>query len=451
MSCSRTNDFRYVQALTGHTGCVNALAISRNIGRYLATGSDDKRIILHDLFSANFNHQPAVLHGHENNVFSIKFGKQDNHVYSCGLDGFSFVYDLNKSNRPFYRGGNASEQAYKIDVKKDNDNLFAVASTQSLELFDLRIRAPYNELACRQQLSTVNYHPIEQKILIASMKGKLDLLDERKLDRPYLKYNTALRYYPSFFQQRASDAVTLFEEFSFSGNETIRLELPISNATFNYNGELILASPLFFFPTLYRTSDADPQVVFYARELRHVWTMKNFNFGGPYDKMILAGSDKKLGFFWHLPDTFCTGFEHAKQRQDRKQHAFTRQGRCVNQPAANVTLARDVLLAQPFNEAVSDTVDFFSNSSYAGIQFRDAKRSFEVAQTYGKLLNAKGMINSVVMHSKMPLIFTAGVENIVHVYSNLELGHITKSYNRNSETLNIFEQLLQQNNLNDLF
>ncbi|ELA47640.1 hypothetical protein VCUG_00841 [Vavraia culicis subsp. floridensis] len=451
MSCSRTNDFKYVQALTGHTGCVNALALSRNIGRYLATGSDDKRIILHDLFSKNFDRQPVVLHGHENNVFSIKFGKQDSHVYSCGLDGFSFVYDLNKSNRPFYRGGNASEQAYKIDVKKDDDNLFAVASTQSLELFDLRMRAPYNELACRQQLSTVNYHPIEQKILVASMKGKLDLLDERKLDRPYLKYNTALRYYPSFFQQRASDAVTLFEEFGFSGSETIRFELPMSNATFNYNGELILASPLFFFPTLYRTSDADPQVIFYARELRHIWTMKNFNFGGPYDKMVLAGSDKKLGFFWHLPDTFYTGLEQRKSTEQRNRSIFTQQGRFTSQPTTNLNLERDVFLAQPFNEAISDTVDFFSNSSYAGIQFKDAKKPFDVIQTYGKLLNARGMINSVVMHRRMPLIFTAGVENIVHVYSNLELGHVTKSYNQNSETLNIFEQLLQQNNLNDLF
>lgn len=451
MANSIANDFKYVQALTGHSGCINALAISRNVGRFLATGSDDKQIILHDLFSKNFDYQPISLNGHENNVFSLKFGKRDNYLYSCGLDGFSFVYDLNKSNHPFFEGGNASEQAYKIDVKKDDDNLFAVASTHALELFDLRVRGPFSELTLRQHLSTVNFHPTQQKILIASMKGKLDLLDERRPERPLLTYNTALTNYPSFFFQRNFGTTGMMERFRISETANIHFELPISNASFNYNGELILAAPLFFFPALYKTSNIHPEAIFYAKELRHVWTMKNFNFGGPDDKMILAGSDKKLGFFWHLPEMYHTKFMHNRSSEYSKNALISKQKKYSNPLTYNRHREQDRILSRPFYEKINDSVDYFSNSSYARIHFKGAENPFSVCQTHGKLYNAKGMINSIVMHKKMPLIFTAGVENVVHVYSNLELGHKSKQYDQNSETLNIFEHLLTQNTLEDIF
>ncbi len=106
------SEFRYKESLGGHKSCVNALAISRGQGRYLASGGDDKEIHIRDLFVDLRDDAQAVpiaiLQGHNSNIFSIDWFRDNKYLFSTGNDSQVLYYDVEHSQMPI-RGAVPSE------------------------------------------------------------------------------------------------------------------------------------------------------------------------------------------------------------------------------------------------------------------------------------------------------------------------------------------------------
>ncbi|KAF1814974.1 WD40 repeat-like protein [Eremomyces bilateralis CBS 781.70] len=73
---SWVDDLDIVNELNGHSGCINALSWSKS-GRLLASGSDDTYVNIHTYLphasDSQFSYTTAILTGHEQNIFSVKF------------------------------------------------------------------------------------------------------------------------------------------------------------------------------------------------------------------------------------------------------------------------------------------------------------------------------------------------------------------------------------------
>ncbi|XP_033106360.1 DDB1- and CUL4-associated factor 5-like [Anneissia japonica] len=101
--------------LMGHFGCINAIEFSNKGGNFLASGGDDRRIVLWNMQdaisnvgSAHFSNHPessrnklqkklktVTLRGeHHSNIFSLAFDSQNKNIFSGGNDAQVLVHDM---------------------------------------------------------------------------------------------------------------------------------------------------------------------------------------------------------------------------------------------------------------------------------------------------------------------------------------------------------------------
>ena len=91
----RNEGFHYSTVLRANTSCVNALAISRGEGRYLASGGDDLCIRLWDLSQDLTSVKPcATLLGPRGNIFDLSWSSDNRYLLVSGVDGRVYKYDL---------------------------------------------------------------------------------------------------------------------------------------------------------------------------------------------------------------------------------------------------------------------------------------------------------------------------------------------------------------------
>jgi len=101
--------FPYLHEVKGHSSCVNALAFSRGSGQWMASGGDDLRILIRDLFDFDAE-RPGVetstyrtrarLLGHYSNVFSLSWSAGNKFLFSGANDCLFFAYDLHYGDTP---------------------------------------------------------------------------------------------------------------------------------------------------------------------------------------------------------------------------------------------------------------------------------------------------------------------------------------------------------------
>ena len=81
----------------GHYGCVNAVEFSRRGGDFLASGGDDRRILLWrvDEALARIDVKPRVMVAeHHSNIFCLAFDNGDKTILSGGNDEQVIVHDV---------------------------------------------------------------------------------------------------------------------------------------------------------------------------------------------------------------------------------------------------------------------------------------------------------------------------------------------------------------------
>ncbi len=108
--------FTATAVMKGHFGCVNALSISHGSGQWIATGSDDARVLIWNAFDpvsdTGLCSKPvAVYRGHIRNIFCTAFTCDDRKILSCGIDETIRMYDLETGGSGVSRVGNSAVRA----------------------------------------------------------------------------------------------------------------------------------------------------------------------------------------------------------------------------------------------------------------------------------------------------------------------------------------------------
>ncbi|KAG1701319.1 DDB1- and CUL4-associated factor 5 [Nymphon striatum] len=274
----------YQKDLFAHYGCVNAVEFSPN-GDFLASGGDDRRLLLWKIQSAlDSNPSPVVMKGeHGSNIFCIAFDNSQSKIFSAGNDENIILHDLTLgTTKDIFLHTHA---VYSISVDPMNDNVFASAGDNgSVLIWDIRV-PPSEDPFClakhKAAFYSVMYNPVEPRLIAtANNKQGVALWDIRKPRKCCL-----LKYGGPHSNQSAM---------------SIR---------FNSNGTKILALRRRLPPILYDIHSSQATHEFDSPGYYNSCTMKSCCFAGYNDEYVLSGSDDFKLYVWKVPTETCTGIE----------------------------------------------------------------------------------------------------------------------------------------------
>lgn len=220
----------------GHTGCVNALTWSQS-GDYLASGSDDTRVILWQMGSSdispsandfkspesaphlNMAQAEVIETGHRANIFSVKWApnSSDRRLFTCAGDSEMRVFDLTRassftnerlSSRKEYRlwhdGQGActhvlrchTSRAKRISTENSPDIFLSCAEDGEVRQTDLRVPhtcsrskaygqgCPRPLVQFQMELYSLSVSKMEPWLFaVAGTNDKVYLLDRRMIPR----------------------------------------------------------------------------------------------------------------------------------------------------------------------------------------------------------------------------------------------------------------------------
>uniref|UniRef100_A0A915J844 Uncharacterized protein n=1 Tax=Romanomermis culicivorax TaxID=13658 RepID=A0A915J844_ROMCU len=240
----------YHKTIQGHYGCVNALEFSYGNEEFLASGSDDRRVLVWrsaDLVLGSTSPKNFKMKSeHNSNIFCLAFTIDNGTLLSAGNDSQVIVHCL-KTGQPkdVYI---LEDSVYALSCHPECPNIFSTASEDGkLTVFDLR--APKTADPCIMAKShcsyqSVMFNPVESIFLLSTNeKEGINLWDTR---RPRKCYKT----------------VSILSKIGQS-------------------------KPVAFF---------DDAGYFNA------CTLKSCTFGGPDDKYVMTGSDNFDCYVWPVPD-----------------------------------------------------------------------------------------------------------------------------------------------------
>ncbi|SPO47154.1 uncharacterized protein PSANT_04841 [Moesziomyces antarcticus] len=273
--------FRIRRSLGGHTSCVNALAISRGQGRWLASGGDDCDIHVRDLFlNIDSNDDPVTpivsLHGHQSNIFSISWAAQNKYLFSTGNDSQILYYDVEHSSMPLRsyveKGpearsplnhgsiGGHDDSVPEISAHPTNPNLLlSCDDAGNLNLIDIRL--PHERVSATRSdaiagFSSVQWNPNESDgntfaaATCGRITGSTRLYDVRQCfssdpDRPLSSKDAVLNYHTSLMQNSCSRGL-------------IAAAAETNSICFDPSGRFLASSVSRYRPTIYAINDPDP-------------------------------------------------------------------------------------------------------------------------------------------------------------------------------------------------
>ncbi|XP_055853379.1 DDB1- and CUL4-associated factor 5 [Episyrphus balteatus] len=261
--------------LIAHYGCVNAIEFS-NGGDFLASGGDDKRILIWDVEKAIAGvEKPRVLDSeHTSNVFCLGFDRLNRKVFSGGNDDLVIVHD-NETGK-LHNVYKHEKPVYGLSIDPTCDDIFATACEDGqILVFDQRIDPadPLVVAKYRASFHAVQFHPFGGNYLVtANSKRGAAFWDIRKPHSPVIQYGFD-ESHPSYMSVR-----------------------------FNSFGNLILALRRRLPPILYNTFSSEPICQFYHPDYYNSCTMKSCTFAGEDDELVLSGSDDFNLYVWRVSD-----------------------------------------------------------------------------------------------------------------------------------------------------
>ncbi|KAK3603057.1 hypothetical protein CHS0354_015750 [Potamilus streckersoni] len=264
----------YSKNLKGHFGCVNAVEFSNGNGEILASGGDDRRVLLWNVEKAISNiGKPAVLKGeHNSNIFCLAFDNQNKTIFSGGNDKQVISHDIEtgQTKDVFFH----EDSVYGLSTDPVNSNVFASACDDGrILIYDTRLSDPFCLANYTSSMQSVIYNPMEPRLLAtANAKEGVGLWDIR---RPR---SCLLRYGGSFVQQSCM---------------SVRI---------NQSGDQIIALRRRLPPVLYKINSPFTVCEFDHSGYYNSCTMKSCCFAGDRDQYILSGSDEFNLYMWRIPD-----------------------------------------------------------------------------------------------------------------------------------------------------
>uniref|UniRef100_A0A1L8DKV0 Putative serine/threonine-protein kinase n=1 Tax=Nyssomyia neivai TaxID=330878 RepID=A0A1L8DKV0_9DIPT len=269
----------YRKDLVSHTGCVNAIEFSRD-GEYMASGGDDRFILLWHLESAMAEKQKPcrMKNQHLSNIFCLGFNSDNTRIFSGGNDDTVIVHDVQSGET--IDVFTHTKPVYGLSIDSTNEQIFATACEDGkLLIFDLRLSTEVLNVAkYRAPFHAVMFHPMDGSFLVSgNAKEGAALWDLRRPKTPTIRYG--------------------FREDTSQSCMSVR---------FNTLGNHILALRRRLPPILYNTLSPDPICQFYHPDYYNSCTMKSCTFAGEMDEYVLSGSDDFNLYMWRIGDADCT-------------------------------------------------------------------------------------------------------------------------------------------------
>ncbi|KAA1113130.1 hypothetical protein PGT21_022203 [Puccinia graminis f. sp. tritici] len=395
--------YPYSFDLPGHHGCVNAICFSRaEQGRWLASGGDDKRVILWDIFSDFDQIAPvASFDGPAANIFSIDFSADGRRLVASGLDSRIFVYDPNRPSAPASHPASSPHPALSVLTPhtescrrvachpQEPSCLLSAAEDGYVFRHDLRAPEQANSTAlleARAQYTDICWNPVSPDLFIASTNHTIKLYDRRKLGAD--------------LSANVNSSLISFTTNLIKPKPQIRIGHPeISSVTIDPTGQLLGVMMSKWYPTIWSLDDPHPLAVLKSEPTVHgdpqeeggfrdVCTIKHGAFSNHIhsDSTYFAGgSDDFRCYGWKLP----TISEMERERYEVGNLSDWLGGTTINTCAyGNRTITVPVTIPKP-----SLT-----------------------------LHGHRSIPNSLIFHPYLPLICTSGVEKIVKVHSTRQVG-----------------------------
>ncbi|GAA5926629.1 hypothetical protein JCM1841_003186 [Sporobolomyces salmonicolor] len=435
LSSLYSQSFTHQTALQAHHSCVNALAISPGEGRWLASGGDDKRVLLwdatHEARDGTVGEPKAWFTGAQSNIFSIDFVCDGTKVFSAGNDTAVMCHDLETSaasTLPAFATTSASSPAGPTNIWLDNDdsihglschpsnpNLFLTAAADgTLRQYDSRTSPGcVGAIADTYEMADVRYHPISNDLFAyCGEEGRAGLIDGRMAwtdgsgtggaswrakvarEAAVVQYDTLLvrskePKTSSFPPTRASDV----PEPITHGVDPQRARPGISSLAFAPSGSLLCLTLSGYLPTLYELSSPQPLATFSAplpdpspepglpRTYRNSCTTKHGSFGGgpgavPGEGLFYAaGSDDFKSYVWEVPTV-------EMMKEKRRE---LKSGTPEEKDIGFASLQTPDLLTLPARLTSPSSI----------------------------LTGHRSIVNTALFHPTLPYLFTSGVEKVI--------------------------------------
>ncbi|KAF9262873.1 WD40 repeat-like protein [Marasmius fiardii PR-910] len=394
--------FPYSYKLSSHVSCVNALAFSRNDGRFLASGGDDLNIQLWDFHQENVTTPCHTFVGPLQNIFCLDFSSSNRFLLAGGVDFQVYQYDISRLGSTLTREENRAVGFFRehdcireITCHPFQDELFIVASDSGrITLHDLRIQPPsimgraQDAIQLEVEVTGVQYHPQTEHLFVTSDgQGNVCLRDTRMA-------------FGMRSERSSGNGVVMNYNTKISKRSLKHLSNPESSSvSFNAEGNQIAVTMLHYYPTIYGISDPNPVAICTGRNspdgtpvptasersYSNSCTMKHGCFGGPPDNPGLsyycAGSDNFCGYLWQIPSV------------------------------EELAIRREEVAYQDWYREDSQTIGFSK-----GLE-SNRYLPLELSTPTTVLKGHNSIVNTTLIHPVLPLIATAGIERDIRLHS----------------------------------
>uniref|UniRef100_A0A8D2DN90 DDB1- and CUL4-associated factor 8 n=1 Tax=Sciurus vulgaris TaxID=55149 RepID=A0A8D2DN90_SCIVU len=274
--------------LDGHLGCVNTVHFNQQ-GTWLATGSDDLRVIVWDWIGK----RPVLdfESGHKNNVFQAKFLPNcgDSILATCSRDGQIRVAELSaptcgKNTKCVAKHKGAS---HKLALEPDSPFKFLTSGEDAVVYtIDLRQGQPASKVVVTKEkekkvgLYTIHVNPSNiYQFAVGGRDQFVRIYDQRKIDE--------------------NDNNGVLKKFCPHHLLNCDTKTSITSLVYNQDGTELLVSYSDEDIYLFNSSDSDgAQYVKRYKGHRNDATVKGVNFYGPRSEFVMTGSDCGHIFLW---------------------------------------------------------------------------------------------------------------------------------------------------------
>lgn len=420
-----TSQFTYLHEVKGHRSCINALAFSRGSGQWMASGGDDMRIHIRDLYDyhdtrpsppeTSMYRTRARLLGHTSNIFSLAWSENNTHLFSGGNDQMVLCYDLNYDAAPIDTFQPRAERHMpdmsfsehdagirEVSAHPTNPSLVMTSSDAGQVLVvDVRLPRPHvaQSFFFPGQVASAQWNPRDSHTFAVTCSHDphacAALYDVRQASHRVSSSDALVRYVSQ-----------------------LRAKLPAglamarpdpTGAQFDPSGRFLVTDMSLFHPTLYAVDNPMPLATMSSVAVhphtnpcikpdttvyrpnpgyRNSCTVKRGSFGFEAQAGALyytAGSDDFRGYGWRIP---------------RIQDML------------------DARASMPYNDWIMHETAGSSEVwfRYALHGSDEMVRPVELAQPVFTLEGSNSIVNSTLCHPTMPMIATAGIERLVRLH-----------------------------------
>ncbi|GAA5926628.1 WD40 repeat domain-containing protein [Sporobolomyces koalae] len=416
-----------------HHSCVNALAISPGAGRWLASGGDDQRILIHDAFATSdegvLAGPKAWYRGAQSNVFSVDFDCTSTKVYSAGNDAAILCHDLEAASAttlvspagPTQVWVDNDDSIHGIACHPSNPHLFLSASSDgTLRQYDTRTDTnAVGVIADAHEMEDVAFHPLQHDLFgFAGEDAHAGLVDTRmawhdpsaattgvgpaRLSRGLARDVAVVTWHANLVRPATPPSAPARPNASPTPG-TRRARPAVSSIAFAPDGSLVALTLSGHLPTLYTLSTGTPLATLSARSCssasdalppnfpatyRNTCTTKHGSFGGGPDAKagqglyFASGSDNFGVYVWEIPsrDTMqnsgrTESFEHGTWPEDETGTAYL----------------------VPSNELSPASLSF----------------PHSIEDPSSVLRAHRSIPNTALFHPTLPYLYTCGVEKVI--------------------------------------